>query len=163
MDPPTWFTAVPASMAVDGRFPTDPADIVASGFWLLDEQSASAPGAAVIAHGTISQGAARATVFAMNPLYRADPEREWAMAGRPCTGPTNGGKGTRVCGGSDGGHVGSTANHAPGVHSQAGPPPGLSPVCRIRAKARQGRRRPARRRSASPRKWNDPSIFAGVS
>ena len=81
MDPPTWFTAVPASMAVDGRFPTDPADIVASGFWLLDEQSASAPGAAVIAHGTISQGAARATVFAMNPLYRADPEREWAMAG----------------------------------------------------------------------------------
>jgi hypothetical protein len=41
----------------------------------------SAPGSAVIAHGTTTAGAARATVFAMNPLYRADPEREWSMAG----------------------------------------------------------------------------------
>ena len=81
MDPPTWFTAVPATMSVDGRFPTNPDEILASGMWLLDTQSLSAPGAAVIAHGTTTAGTARATVFAMNPLYRADPEREWSMAG----------------------------------------------------------------------------------
>jgi hypothetical protein len=33
----------------------------------------------VIAHGTNTAGTARLTVFAMNPLYRADPEREWPM------------------------------------------------------------------------------------
>ena len=81
MDPPTWFTSVPATMSVDGRFPADPAEIVGSGFWLIDAQSASAAGSAVIAHGTTTSGSARATVFAMNPLYRADPEREWSMAG----------------------------------------------------------------------------------
>jgi Zinc carboxypeptidase len=81
MDPPTWFTSVPATMSVDGRFPTPPDPILASGLWLLDAQSASAPGSAVIAHGTTASGRARATVFAMNPLYRADPEREWSMVG----------------------------------------------------------------------------------
>ena len=90
MDPPTWFTAVPASWTVDGRFTAIPpgswSDIVASGFWKQDTQSASAPGAAVIAHGpnTAGQrgpGTARLATFAMNPLYRADPEREWAMVG----------------------------------------------------------------------------------
>jgi hypothetical protein len=35
----------------------------------------------VIAHGTNTAGTARLTVFAMNPLYRADPEREWPMVG----------------------------------------------------------------------------------
>ncbi len=82
MDPPTWFTAVPASWTVDGRFPGLPwSNIVASGFWRQDIQSASAPTAPVIIHGlaTSAPGAARMTVFAMNPLYRADPEREWAM------------------------------------------------------------------------------------
>jgi hypothetical protein len=74
-DPPTWFTSVPSTMSVDGRFPAT--SILASGFWLLDAQSASAPGSAVIAHGTNTAGSARMTVFAMNPLYRADPEREW--------------------------------------------------------------------------------------
>lgn len=59
---------------------------MASGFWKQDTQSASAPGAAVIAHGpnTAGQrgpGTARLATFAMNPLYRADPEREWAMVG----------------------------------------------------------------------------------
>jgi hypothetical protein len=81
MDPPTWFTATPASFSVDARFPTDPADILAAGLWKMDDQSASAPGSAVIAHGTTTAGAARVTVFAMNPLYRADPEREWSMVG----------------------------------------------------------------------------------
>ena len=49
--------------------------------WLMDTQSASAAGAAVIAHGTYTAGTARLTTFAMNPLYRADPEREWSMVG----------------------------------------------------------------------------------
>ena len=82
MDPPTWFTAVPATMSVDGRLPGRPGRrSSASGLWPQDAQSASAPGSAVIAHGTTTAGAARATVFAMNPLYRADPEREWSMVG----------------------------------------------------------------------------------
>ena len=80
MDPPTWFTSVPGSMAVDGRFPT--AGILASGFWLTgDAQSQSAPGSAVIAHGTNTAATARLVSFAMNPLYRADPEREWPAVG----------------------------------------------------------------------------------
>jgi hypothetical protein len=77
MDPPTWFTAIPATMSVDGRLPED--GYFLAGLWQPDAQSASAPGSAVIAHGTSISGAARLTVFAMNPLYRADPEREWAM------------------------------------------------------------------------------------
>jgi Zinc carboxypeptidase len=81
MDPPTWFTSVPGTLSVDGRFPSDPAAIVASGFWLMDQQSASAAGSPVIAHGTTTAGTSRVTVFAMNPLYRADPEREWSMVG----------------------------------------------------------------------------------
>lgn len=81
MDPPTWFTSVPATMTVDARFPSEQAAIIGAGFWPADAQSATAPGAAVIAHGTTADGAARATVFAMNPLYRADPEREWPMVG----------------------------------------------------------------------------------
>ena len=44
-------------------------------------QSATAPGAAVIAHGTNTANTARLVVFANNPLYRADPEREWPMLG----------------------------------------------------------------------------------
>jgi hypothetical protein len=77
MDPPTWFTAVPTTMTVDGRLPL--VGYFLAGLWQPDAQSASAPGSAVIAHGTSLSGAARLTIFAMNPLYRADPEREWAM------------------------------------------------------------------------------------
>jgi hypothetical protein len=79
MDPPTWFTAIPATMAVDGRLPL--AGYFLAGLWQPDAQSASAPGSAVIAHGTSISGTARLTIFAMNPLYRADPEREWTMLG----------------------------------------------------------------------------------
>jgi uncharacterized protein len=79
MDPPTWFTAIPATMSVDGRLPL--AGYFLAGLWQPDAQSASAPGSAVIAHGTSTPGGARLTIFAMNPLYRADPEREWAMLG----------------------------------------------------------------------------------
>jgi hypothetical protein len=77
MDPPTWFTAIPATMSVDGRLPL--AGYFLAGLWQPDAQSASAPGSVVIAHGTSISGAARLTIFAMNPLYRADPEREWTM------------------------------------------------------------------------------------
>jgi hypothetical protein len=79
MDPPTWFTAIPATMTVDGRLPQ--AGYFLAGLWQPDPQSASAPGSAVIAHGTSTAGTARLTIFAMNPLYRADPEREWTMLG----------------------------------------------------------------------------------
>jgi hypothetical protein len=79
MDPPTWFTAIPATMTVDGRLPQ--AGYFLAGLWQPDAQSASAPGSPVIAHGTSLSGAARLTIFAMNPLYRADPEREWVMLG----------------------------------------------------------------------------------
>ena len=79
MDPPTWFTSVPATMTVDGRLPQ--IGFFLAGLWQPDAQSASAPGSAVIIHGTSTAGTARLTNFAMNPLYRADPEREWAMLG----------------------------------------------------------------------------------
>ena len=36
-----------------------------------------APGSAIIAHG--ANATSRMVVFANNPLYRADPEREWPM------------------------------------------------------------------------------------
>ncbi len=74
-DPPTWFTAVPAGLSVDARFPLT--GFFAAGLWLLDPASASAPGSPIVAHGTNTAGTSKVTVFAMNPLYRADPEREW--------------------------------------------------------------------------------------
>ena len=64
-------------MAVDGRLPQS--SFLAAGLWPDDAQSVSAPGAAVIAHGTNTAGTSRMAVFAMNPLYRAIPEREWPM------------------------------------------------------------------------------------
>ena len=77
MDPPTWLTAV-ATMTVDGRFAT-------GGFFLSGlfpgSGASGAAGSAVIAHGTNTGNTARLVVFANNPLYRADPEREWPMVG----------------------------------------------------------------------------------
>ncbi len=35
----------------------------------------------MIAHGANTANTSRSTVFANNPLYRADPEREWPMVG----------------------------------------------------------------------------------
>ena len=77
MDPPTWFTAKPATWTTDGSLPLT--GFFLSGLWPFDAQSATAPGAPVILHGTNSGGTSRMTTFAMNPLYRADPEREWPM------------------------------------------------------------------------------------
>ena len=81
VDPPTWLTAVPSSFAVDGRLPAT--NFFAAGLWPIagDPQSATAPGSAVIAHGPNTADTARLAVFANNPLYRADPEREWPMLG----------------------------------------------------------------------------------
>jgi hypothetical protein len=80
VDPPIWFTGVPASYSVDARLPLT--NFFLSGMWHLDEpDSASAPGSPFVAHGTNTAGTARLVSFAMNPLYRADPEREWPMVG----------------------------------------------------------------------------------
>jgi Zinc carboxypeptidase len=79
MDPPTWYTAVPSGWTVDGSLPLT--GFFLSGLWPIDALSASAPGSTVIAHGTNTNAGntARMATFAMNPLYRADPEREWPM------------------------------------------------------------------------------------
>ena len=80
MDPPTWFASVPAGASVDGRLLGDTASTFAAGLWRLprDPSAAAAP---IIVHAPSSAAgsAARITAFAMNPLYRADPEREWPM------------------------------------------------------------------------------------
>ena len=80
VDPPTWFTAVPSGWSIDANLPI--AGFFAAGLWLIDAASASAPGAPMIAHATsTTAGAPRLTAFAFNPLYRADPEREWPALG----------------------------------------------------------------------------------
>ena len=76
MDPPTWFTSVPGTWTTDGKFPL-------SGFFLSGLfpgfGSSGAANSPVIAHGLNTAGSSRMTTFAMNPAYRADPEREWPM------------------------------------------------------------------------------------
>ena len=80
VDPPTWFTTVPAGWSIDANLPI--AGFFAAGLWLIDAASASAPGAPMVAHGTsTTAGSPRLTAFAFNPLYRADPEREWPALG----------------------------------------------------------------------------------
>ncbi|MGH9027352.1 MAG: hypothetical protein ACRDWD_14740, partial [Acidimicrobiia bacterium] len=79
VDPPSWFTAVPASYSVDARLPLT--DFFLAGLWLFDAESATAPGSPFVAHGMNIAGTSRLVSFAMNPLYRADPEREWPMVG----------------------------------------------------------------------------------
>jgi hypothetical protein len=80
MDPITWFTSVPAGASVDGRLLGDTTSTFAAGLWRMPRPAAAAS-AAIILHGTSTApgSAARITSFAMNPLYRADPEREWPM------------------------------------------------------------------------------------
>lgn len=79
MDPPTWFMAIPATMTVDGACRSSASPSSASG--RPTRKSTSAPGSAVIAHGTSISGSDRSAIFAMNPLYRADPERESTRLG----------------------------------------------------------------------------------
>ena len=72
MDPIAWFTAVPAGASVDARLASD---YLVSGLF-PEPRPAGAAGAPVIIHG---QGtAAKVTLFSADPLYRGDPEREWA-------------------------------------------------------------------------------------
>jgi hypothetical protein len=74
VDPPAWYTAVPSGWAIDANMPLS--GFFAAGLWQVGS-SPSAPGAPLVAHGTNTAGTSRMTVFAFNPLYRADPEREW--------------------------------------------------------------------------------------
>jgi hypothetical protein len=78
VDPPSWFTAVPASYSVDARLPLT--DFFLAGMW-QNPEATTAPGAPFVAHGLNTAGTARLVNWAMNPLYRADPEREWPMVG----------------------------------------------------------------------------------
>jgi Zinc carboxypeptidase len=77
VDPPTWFTSIAGTMTTDGSLPLT--GFFLSGLAPFDWSAAGAPGSAVVAHGTNTAGSARVVSFAMNPLYRADPEREWPM------------------------------------------------------------------------------------
>jgi hypothetical protein len=78
IDPPSWFTAVPATYSVDARLPL--VNFFLAGMW-QNPEATTAPGSPFVAHGTNTAGTARLVNFAMNPLYRADPEREWPMVG----------------------------------------------------------------------------------
>ena len=78
VDPPSWFTAVPATYSVDARLPLT--NFFISGMW-QNPTATSAPGSPFVVHGSNTAGTARLVNFAMNPLYRADPEREWPMVG----------------------------------------------------------------------------------
>ncbi len=78
VDPPSWFTAVPATYSVDARLPLT--NFFLAGMW-QNPGATTAPGSPFVAHGMNTAGTARLVNFAMNPLYRADPEREWPMVG----------------------------------------------------------------------------------
>jgi Zinc carboxypeptidase len=75
-DPIAWFASVPASASVDARFAG--ADFFEAGLWRPSDRTAP-PSAPIIAHGTSTAAGslARIAAFALDPLYRADPEREW--------------------------------------------------------------------------------------
>ena len=74
VDPPTWLTGLPAGWSVDARLPSS--GFFAAGMWPADQWK-TAPGSVIIAHG--ANATSRMVLFANNPLYRADPEREWPM------------------------------------------------------------------------------------
>jgi Zinc carboxypeptidase len=78
VDPPTWLTSVPPTLTTDATFATG--DFFLSGLFPGSGASGAA-GKTIIAHGTNTANTARIVLFANNPLYRADPEREWPMVG----------------------------------------------------------------------------------
>ena len=55
--------------------------ILAAGLWLLDLPVRIRTRLGASSRGTNAAGTARVTLFANNPLYRADPEREWPSLG----------------------------------------------------------------------------------
>jgi hypothetical protein len=73
VETPVWFTDVPAGVVVDGRLPTG--DYLVSGHWPNPDPSAA--GAPVIVHGLNDAGTARITLFGIDPLFRAHPERSF--------------------------------------------------------------------------------------
>jgi Zinc carboxypeptidase len=78
VETPVWFRDVPADMTVDGRLPQS--DYLASGHWPNPDPSAG--GSPIIVHGPNEAGSARITLFGIDPLFRAHPERSFpAVAG----------------------------------------------------------------------------------
>ena len=73
VEDPVWFTDVPEDVAVDGRLPAS--DFLASGHWPNPDPSAG--GSPVIVHGPNTAGTARITLFGIDPLFRAHPERSF--------------------------------------------------------------------------------------
>ena len=73
VEDPVWFTDVPDDVSVDGRLPAS--DFLASGHWPNPDPSAG--GSPVIAHGPNTANTARITLFGIDPLFRAHPERSF--------------------------------------------------------------------------------------
>jgi len=78
VEDPVWFTDVPDDVTVDGRLPQS--DYLASGHWPNPDPSAG--GSPIIVHGPNRTGTSRITLFGIDPLFRAHPERSFpAVAG----------------------------------------------------------------------------------
>jgi hypothetical protein len=78
VEDPVWFTDVPADVTVDGRLPES--NYLASGHWPKPDPSAG--GSPIIVHGPNEDRTARITLFGIDPLFRAHPERSFpAVAG----------------------------------------------------------------------------------
>ncbi len=73
VEDPVWFTEVPADMTVDGRLPAS--GFLASGHWPSPDPTAG--GSPIIVHGPNETGTARITLFGIDPLFRAHPERSF--------------------------------------------------------------------------------------
>ena len=70
---PVWFTEVPSDVTVDARLPES--GYLASGHWPNPDPSAG--GSAIIVHGPNAANTARFTLFGIDPLFRAHPERSF--------------------------------------------------------------------------------------
>jgi hypothetical protein len=73
VETPVWFTDVPPDVTVDGRLPES--GYLASGHWPNPDPSAA--GSAIIVHGPNTRNTARITLFGIDPLFRAHPERSF--------------------------------------------------------------------------------------
>ena len=73
VEDPVWFTDVPADITVDGRLPES--NYLASGHWPNPDPSAG--GSPIIVHGRNEDRTARITLFGIEPLFRAHPERSF--------------------------------------------------------------------------------------
>jgi hypothetical protein len=73
VEDPVWFTDVPEDVDVDGRLPAS--DFLASGHWPNPDPSAG--GSPMIVHGPNTANTARITLFGIDPLFRAHPERSF--------------------------------------------------------------------------------------